>query len=200
MKNLFSIFIIFLICLNPLRLNANEIVLAGGCFWCMEHDLESLEGINNVKSGYSGGDILNPTYENHEGHQEVVLVNYDSNIIELETILRAYFRNIDPFDGEGQFCDRGDSYRPVIFYEDLDEADESKNALISASRELGVSVDKIKVALKSRNKFWVAEEYHQDFAKNNELKYKFYRYACGRDKRLDQVWGEKAKKTIAWSE
>ena len=200
MKNLFSIFIIFLIFLNPLRLNANEIVLAGGCFWCMEHDLESLEGINNVKSGYSGGDILNPTYENHEGHQEVVLVNYDSNIIELKTILRAYFRNIDPFDGEGQFCDRGNSYRPVIFYEDLDEADESKNALISASRELGVSVDKIKVALKSRNKFWVAEEYHQDFAKNNELKYKFYRYACGRDKRLDQVWGEKAKKTIAWSE
>ena len=200
MKNLFSIFIIFLIFLNPLRLNANEIVLAGGCFWCMEHDLESLEGIDNVKSGYSGGDILNPTYENHEGHQEVVLVNYDSNIIELETILRAYFRNIDPLDGEGQFCDRGDSYRPVIFYEDLDEADESKNALISASRELGVSVDKIKVALKSRNKFWVAEEYHQDFAKNNELKYKFYRYACGRDKRLDQVWGEKAKKTIAWSE
>ena len=200
MKNLFSIFIIFLIFLNPLRLNANEIVLAGGCFWCMEHDLESLEGIDNVKSGYSGGDILNPTYENHEGHQEVVLVNYDSNIIELETILRAYFRNIDPFDGEGQFCDRGDSYRPVIFYEDLDEADESKNALISASRELGVSVDKIKVALKSRNKFWVAEEYHQDFAKNNELKYKFYRYACGRDKRLDQLWGEKAKKTISWSE
>ena len=200
MKNLFSIFIIFLIFLNPLRLNANEIVLAGGCFWCMEHDLESLEGINNVKSGYSGGDILNPTYENHEGHQEVVLVNYDSNIIELETILRAYFRNIDPFDGEGQFCDRGDSYRPVIFYADLDQADESKNALISASKELGVSVDKIKVELKSRNKFWVAEEYHQDFAKNNELKYKFYRYACGRDKRLDQIWGEKAKKTIAWSE
>ena len=200
MKNLFSIFIIFLIFLNPLRLNANEIVLAGGCFWCMEHDLESLEGINNVKSGYSGGDILNPTYENHEGHQEVVLVNYDSNIIELETILRAYFRNIDPFDGEGQFCDRGDSYRPVIFYEDLDEADESKNALISASRELGVSVDKIKVALKSRNKFWVAEEYHQDFAKNNELKYKFYRYACGRDKRLNQVWGENAKKTLTWRE
>ena len=200
MKNLFSIFIIFLIFLNPIRLNANEIVLAGGCFWCMEHDLESLEGIDNVKSGYSGGDILNPTYENHAGHQEVVLVNYDSNIIELETILRAYFRNIDPLDGEGQFCDRGDSYRPVIFYADLEEADESKNALISASRELGVSADKIKVALKSRNKFWVAEEYHQDFAKNNELKYKFYRYACGRDKRLDQVWGEKAKKTIAWSE
>ena len=200
MKNLFSIFIIILIFVNPIRLNANEIVLAGGCFWCMEHDLESLEGIDDVRSGYSGGTISNPTYENHEGHQEVVLVNYDPNIIKLETILRAYFRNIDPLDGEGQFCDRGNSYRPVIFYEDLDEKDKSKNALINASKELDISVDEIKVELKPRNKFWVAEDYHQDFANNNELKYKFYRYACGRDKRLDQVWGDKAKKAINWRE
>jgi len=200
MKNLFSILIIVFILVNPIRLNANEIVLAGGCFWCMEHDLESLRGINNVKSGYSGGDIMNPTYENHKGHQEVVLVNYDSNKTNLETILRSYLRNIDPLDGEGQFCDRGDSYRPVIFYEDLDEADKSKNALISASKELSVSVDMMKVELKPRNKFWLAEDYHQDFAKNNELKYKFYRYACGRDKRLDQLWGERAKKTTAWNE
>ena len=185
---------------NPIKLNANEIVLAGGCFWCMEHDLESLAGIDNVKSGYSGGEILNPTYENHEGHQEVVLVNYDSSIIKLETILRAYFRNIDPLDGEGQFCDRGNSYRPVIFYEDQDEADNARNAFISASKELGVSVDKIKVELKSRNKFWDAEDYHQDFAKNNELKYKFYRYACGRDTRLNQVWGDNAKKALTWIE
>ena len=200
MKNLFSIFIIILIFVNPIRLNANEIVLAGGCFWCMEHDLESLRGIDNVKSGYSGGNILNPTYENHAGHQEVILVDYDSNVINLETILRSYLRNIDPLDGEGQFCDRGDSYRPVIFYEDLIESDKSKNALISASKELGVSVDKMKVELKPRNKFWIAEDYHQDFAKNNELKYKFYRYACGRDKRLDQLWGERAKKSISWNE
>ena len=200
MKKLFSFFIIILILVNPIKLNANEIVLAGGCFWCMEHDLESLEGIDDVKSGYSGGNKLNPTYDNHEGHQEVVLVNYDSNIIKLETILRTYLRNIDPLDGEGQFCDRGNSYRPVIFYEDLDAADKSKNALISASKELGVTVDKIKVELKSRNKFWVAEDYHQDFAKNNELKYKFYRYACGRDKRLDQLWGDRAKKAISWTE
>ena len=200
MKKLFSILFIILIFVNPIKLNANEIVLAGGCFWCMEHDLESLEGIDNVRSGYSGGNLLNPTYEKHEGHQEVVLVNYDSNIIKLETILRAYFRNIDPLDGEGQFCDRGNSYRPVIFYGDPDEEDKSKNALISASKELGVSLDKIKVELKSRNKFWVAEDYHQDFAQNNELKYKFYRYACGRDKRLDQIWGERAKKVLSWSE
>ena len=200
MKNLSSIFLIVLILINPIKINANEIILAGGCFWCLEHDLESLSGIEEVQSGYSGGRILNPNYENHEGHQEVVLVNYDSNIITLETILRAYLRNIDPLDGEGQFCDRGNSYRPVIFYENFDEEEKSKIALISASKELGVSVNEIKVELKSRNKFWVAEDYHQDFAKNNELKYKIYRYACGRDKRLDQLWGEKAKKTISWSE
>jgi len=200
MKNLFCFLIIVLILANPIKLNANEIILAGGCFWCMEHDLESLVGIDDVKSGYSGGDTLNPTYENHEGHQEVVLVNYDTNIIKLETILRTYFRNIDPLDGEGQFCDRGDSYRPVIFYEDLDAADKSKNAVISAAKELGVSVDKIKVEVKPRDKFWIAEDYHQNFANNNELKYKFYRYACGRDKRLDQLWGDRAKKTISWGE
>tara|TARA_Y100000589_G_scaffold307963_1_gene324075 strand:- start:191 stop:793 length:603 start_codon:yes stop_codon:yes gene_type:complete len=200
MKNLFSILVIILIFINPARLNANEVVLAGGCFWCLEHDLESLTGIDNVTSGYSGGDILNPTYENHEGHQEVVLVNYDSNLITLETILRAYFRNIDPLDAKGQFCDKGNSYIPVIFYENPDEEDKSKNALISASKELGVSVDKIKVELKSRNKFWVAEDYHQDFAKKNELKYKFYRYACGRDKRLDQLWGINARKEVLWNE
>ena len=200
MKNLFSFLLILLIFIHPLKSNANEIVLAGGCFWCLEHDLESLSGIVNVESGYSGGDLLNPNYENHEGHQEVVLVNYDSKLIALETILRAYFRNIDPFDGEGQFCDRGNSYKPVIFYEDINDKDKSKNAIISASKELNVSVDKIKVELKSLNKFWIAEDYHQDFASNNELKYKFYRYACGRDKRLDQIWGDRAKKAVSWDE
>tara|TARA_B100000674_G_scaffold67482_1_gene46561 strand:- start:531 stop:1133 length:603 start_codon:yes stop_codon:yes gene_type:complete len=200
MKNLFSFLLILLIFIHPLKSNANEIVLAGGCFWCLEHDLESLSGIVNVESGYSGGDLLNPNYENHEGHQEVVLVNYNSKLIALETILRAYFRNIDPFDGEGQFCDRGNSYKPVIFYEDINDKDKSKNAIISASKELNVSVDKIKVELKSLNKFWIAEDYHQDFASNNELKYKFYRYACGRDKRLDQIWGDRAKKAVSWDE
>ena len=200
MKNLFSFLIILLIFIHPLKSDANEIVLAGGCFWCLEHDLESLSGIINVESGYSGGDLLNPNYEHHEGHQEVVLVNYNSKLITLDTILRAYFRNIDPLDGDGQFCDRGDSYRPVIFYEDINDKDKSKNAIISASKELNVSVDKIKVELKSLNKFWIAEDYHQDFASNNELKYKIYRYACGRDKRLDQIWGDRAKKAVSWDE
>ena len=115
MKYFLPHIIVFAILINPLNTLAEELILAGGCFWCLEHDLESLNGINFVQSGYSGGNLENPTYENHEGHQEVVLVKYDSQLVSLAEILRLYFRNIDPLDGKGQFCDRGASYRPVMF-------------------------------------------------------------------------------------
>ncbi len=200
MKFLLSLFIVFSILANPFEAYSNEIILAGGCFWCLEHDLEYLKGVDSVKSGYSGGDLNNPSYENHKGHQEVVLVNYDSQIVSLDEILRLYLRNIDPLDGKGQFCDRGDSYRPVIFYQDSIEKNKSNAALISASKELKTPIEEIKVEVKSKNKFWLAEDYHQDFANKNEFKYKFYRYSCGRDKRLDQLWGENSKTGNKWSE
>ncbi len=200
MKYLFSLIIVLSILINPVNTLAEEVILAGGCFWCLEHDLESLEGINSVKSGYSGGNLQNPTYDNHFGHQEVVLVDYDSKAVSLPEILRLYLRNVDPLDGEGQFCDRGDSYRPVIFFNDSHEKNEAKNALVNASRELGVSLEKIYVELKSKNKFWLAEDYHQNFADRNELKYKFYRFSCGRDQRLDKLWGDKARSLDLWSE
>jgi len=123
------------------------LILAGGCFWCLEHDLESLKGINFVQSGYSGGDLQNPIYENHEGHQEVVLVNYDSQLVSLPEILRLYFRNIDPLDGKGQFCDRGDSYRPVIFFKDATEENDAKNngADLVGSDDLIETISKSKI-------------------------------------------------------
>ena len=200
MKYFLPLIIIFSIFINPLNSFAEELVLAGGCFWCLEHDLESLKGINSVESGYSGGSLQNPTYENHDGHQEVVLINYDSNLVSLPEILRLYLRNIDPLDGNGQFCDRGDSYRPVIFFKDSSEENDAKNAIISASYELGVPLEKISVELKSKDKFWLAEEYHQNFAERNELKYKFYRYSCGRDQRLNKLWGDNARSTNLWNE
>ena len=200
MKYLFSLIIVFSILINPVNTMAEEVILAGGCFWCLEHDLESLDGINSVKSGYSGGELQNPTYENHAGHQEVVLVDYDSKSVNLPEILRLYLRNIDPLDGEGQFCDRGDSYRPVIFFNDSKEENEAKSALLNASKELGVPLDKISVELKSKNKFWLAENYHQNFADRNELRYKFYRFSCGRDQKLDNVWGYKARSLDLLSE
>ena len=200
MKYFLTLIILLSILVNPINTFAEEVVLAGGCFWCLEHDLESLRGINSVKSGYSGGDLQLPTYENHDGHQEVVLVNYDSEIVSLSEIYRLYFRNIDPLDGEGQFCDRGNSYRPVIFFENLDEKNEATKSLLSASKELGVNLDQINVELKPKNKFWEAEEYHQDFANRNELKYKFYRFSCGRDQRLDKLWKDNARSINIWSE
>ncbi len=200
MKYIFSLFIVFSIFINPISTFAEEVILAGGCFWCLEHDLESLKGVNSVKSGYSGGELQNPTYENHSGHQEVVLVDYNQQLVNLPVILRLYLRNIDPFDNEGQFCDRGDSYRPVIFYSNLKEENEAKSALINAARELEVPLEKISVELKSRSQFWLAENYHQDFAEKNELKYKFYRFSCGRDQKLEKLWGNKARTVDTWSD
>ena len=167
MKYFLPLIIALSILISPINTLAEELLLAGGCFWCLEHDLESLEGINFVQSGYSGGNLQNPTYENHEEHQEVVLVNYDSQLVSLSEILRLYLRNIDPLDGKGQFCDRGDSYRPVIFFKDSTEESDANNALISASNELKVPLEKISVELKLKGKFWLAEEYHQDFAERN---------------------------------
>ena len=200
MKYLFSLIIFLAIFFKPFMIYAEEVVLAGGCFWCLEHDLESLKGINSVISGYSGGDLENPTYENHDGHQEAVLVNYDPEVVTLSEIYRLYLRNIDPLDGEGQFCDRGNSYRPVIFFENLDENNQASKTLLSASKELGVSLEEIKVELKPKTKFWRAEEYHQDFANRNELKYKFYRFTCGRDQKLDILWKDNARSIAIWSE
>ena len=200
MKYLLPLILVFSILINPINTLAEELILAGGCFWCLEHDLESLKGITDVQSGYSGGKLQNPTYENHEGHQEVVLVNYDSKLVSLTEILRLYMRNIDPLDGKGQFCDRGDSYRPVIFFKDDTEESDAKNAIFSASQELQVPLEKISVELKLKGQFWLAEEYHQDFAEINELKYKFYRFSCGRDQRLDELWGDNARTTNLWNE
>ena len=200
MKYLLPLILVFSILINPINTLAEELILAGGCFWCLEHDLESLKGVNFVQSGYSGGNLQNPTYENHDGHQEVVLVNYDSKLVSLSEILRLYLRNIDPLDGKGQFCDRGDSYRPVIFFKGNIEESEAKKTLVSASNELKVPLEKISVELKSKGKFWLAEEYHQDFAERNELKYKFYRFSCGRDQRLDKLWGDNARSTNLWTE
>ena len=200
MKFLIPLLITLSILTNPIEAYSDEIILAGGCFWCLEHDLEYVEGVDFVKSGYSGGELNNPSYENHNGHQEVVLVEYDPQVVTLDKLLRIYLRNIDPLDGKGQFCDRGDSYRPVIFYQNSFEENHSNDALIAASRELKVPIKEIKVQLKLKNKFWLAEDYHQNFADNNEFKYKFYRYSCGRDKRLDQLWGENSKTSNDWSE
>lgn len=180
-----------------------EAVLAGGCFWCLEHDLEELPGVLEVVSGYSGGSLERPSYRQVSaggtGHQEAVRVRFDNGKIRYATLLRAYWRNIDPFDGGGQFCDKGDSYRPVIFTGNAQQMVEARNSAVAAAKELGRPVASLKVAIKPLNRFWPAEAYHQNYAERNTLKYRYYRYACGRDRRLDQVWGARARGSQPWA-
>ena len=179
-----------------------EAVLAGGCFWCLEHDLEEIPGVLEVESGFSGGKLANPSYRQVSaggtGHQESVRVRFDNTKIRYETLLRSYWRNVDPLDGGGQFCDRGESYRPVIFTTNATQAVEARNSLVAAARELGRPASAIKVAIKPLARFWPAENYHQNYARRNGLKYRYYRFACGRDRRLDAVWGARARRFDRW--
>ncbi len=204
-RRLLTCILIIFISLTPSIAIALEeqALFAGGCFWCLEHDLEVLHGVKSVKSGFSGGFVINPTYSQvstkKTGHQETVIVLFDPDKISYKELLRSYWRNIDPFDGEGQFCDRGDSYKPMIFTTDDDQLSQAKKSFQSASIELNKPIDTIKVGLKDASKFWEAENYHQDFAERNQLKYNFYRFSCGRDSRLEAVWGEKARTNSPWS-
>ena len=169
---------------------SEEAIFAGGCFWCLEHDLEKLDGVVSAESGYSGGDLINPTYQDHSGHQEVVKVIFDSDIISYKDLLKQYWVNIDPFDNNGQFCDRGDSYKPVIFTSNQEQKRDAKESQETISVGLNIPLEQLKVDIVESKVFWLAENYHQDFAVKNPLKYNFYRTSCGRDNRLKKVWGE----------
>jgi peptide-methionine (S)-S-oxide reductase len=179
-------------------------VLAGGCFWCLEHDLESLPGVIDVQSGYSGGSTPRPTYKQVSaggtGHQEVVRVHFDDDRLSYDTLLRAYWRNVDPLDGDGQFCDRGASYRPVIFTSSAGQADAAGRSRAAAARELGLPAERLGVRIQPLQRFWPAETYHQDYARRNPVRYKVYRWNCGRDARLDAVWGDRARSSRPWRE
>jgi len=171
--------------------------LAGGCFWCVEHDLEPLPGVIDVVSGYAGGSRPSPTYQDYNRtdaqnpvpHIEVVEVVYDPAVLSREALLDVFLRRIDPTDGTGQFCDRGPAYRPAIFVSDAVERQAAEARLAEVSHTLGV---KTEVAILDAAPFWPAEAYHQDYAANNSLKYNYYRWRCGRDQRVREVWGAEA--------
>ncbi len=168
-------------------------ILAGGCFWCVEHDFRQLPGVVNVVSGYSGGSRDNPTYENHHDvsaatpvpHVEVVEVTYDTTKLTYEKVLDYFVRHIDPTDGGGQFCDRGASYVPVIYPSNAAEKATATAKLAEVEKVLKM---KVAVGIVDAAKFWPAEDYHQDYATKNPIRYKYYRAACGRDQRVGKVW------------
>lgn len=169
-------------------------ILAGGCFWCLQHDLEHVPGVVDVVSGYAGGDRPNPTYETYHDldatykipHIEVVQVTYDPARLSYSALLATYLRKIDPTDNRGQFCDRGASYRPAIFAASQDERTAAEEALRMTE---DIIRQPVRVDILGTSRFWPAEEYHQHYATKNPTRYKFYRWNCGRDQRVKEIWG-----------
>jgi len=163
---------------------------AGGCFWCTEADFDKVKGVISTTSGYIGGHVKNPTYRQVSaggtGHAEAVEIVYDPNKVSYAQLLKVFWRNHDPLVKDQQFCDHGDQYRPAIFYHD-----DEQRRLAEASKQQAAAQLKapIHTEIVAAGPFYKAEEYHQDYYKKNPLRYKFYRYNCGRDARLTQIWG-----------
>ena len=173
---------------------AEKAVLAGGCFWCMEADFEKLEGVIDVVSGFTGGTVENPTYNgNHTGHYEAVEITYDPEKVSYKDLLDHYWVNVDPFDAGGQFCDRGHSYLSAIFV-----ANEKEEQLAQQSRKKVIEQfpsKKVVTPILQTSTFYPIkdrESYHQDYYKKSPVRYKIYRWNCGRDRRLKAIWGDKA--------
>jgi len=180
---------------------AETAILAGGCFWCVESNFESVPGVQDVVSGYTGGSLANPTYGDHEGHYEAVQITFDPNRISYDRILELFLRSTDVLDAGGQFCDRGSAYRSAIFVDGPAQKAAAKAAVAAASAELG---QPIATPVLDATRFWPAEDYHQDYAKGRNIvitragpmrqsnAYKFYRQSCGRDQRVQELWGKNA--------
>ena len=194
MKTKFFTILIGCLLITSTQTFAAKTVLAGGCFWCMESDFDKLKGVSNVVSGFTGGTIKNPTYNgNHQGHYEAVGITYDPSVVSYKEILDYFWLNIDPFDAQGQFCDKGHSYLSAIFV-----ANESEKNIAMRSKERVAqqfSEQNIVTPILNASIFYPIkgkESNHQNFYQHSPGRYKFYRWNCGRDKRLKEIWGEQA--------
>ena len=178
---------------TPEQQGLEKAVFAGGCFWCMEGPFDELAGVISTTSGYTGGFVPNPTYEQvsagRTGHTESVQVVYDPQKVRYEDLLKVFWRNIDPTTSDRQFCDVGTQYRPGIFY----VTDEQRKLAENSKKEIEqhkTFPEPIVAEITKATDFYPAEEYHQDFYQKNPIRYKFYRLGCGRDARLAQLWGD----------
>jgi peptide-methionine (S)-S-oxide reductase len=166
---------------------------AGGCFWCMEEAFEQVEGVVTVVSGYMGGTVVNPSYEQvsggSTGHAESVEVSYDPAKVSYQKLLEVFWRNVDPITSNAQFCDHGSQYRSAVFYGTDEErrlSEESKAAIERSKRfPAPIATQLVKASV-----FYMAEDYHQDYYKKNPLRYKYYKFGCGRAQRLETLWGK----------
>ncbi len=175
--------------------NQRTATFAGGCFWCMEKPFDTLEGVISTTSGYTGGHTDNPTYRQvtsgSTGHTEAVQVVYDPDKVTFEELLRTYWVNVDPLTDNAQFCDHGNQYRAGIFYHDKDQ----KQAALATREDVRSKFKdkKVYTEVTQFTKFYPAEDYHQDYYLKNAVRYNYYRWRCGRDARLQELWGKAAK-------
>ena len=183
----FSIIIFFLLSINA-QANIKSMYVAGGCFWCVEEVYEKVEGVLSVYSGYSGGHVENPTYQEvvlgNTGHIEAVEINYESSLVNEEQLVKLLFLNIDPFDEGGQFCDRGYSYKSAFFTSDEDLKKIINNYILKIENNHNQKVQTLVLSFKN---FYLAEDYHQDYYKKNSIRYNYYKYSCGREQRIKQL-------------
>jgi len=184
-----SVLLIFFFYSSSVFSQNKTAVFAGGCFWCMEEAFEAVDGVDKVVSGYTGGTTKNPNYEQvtnqNTGHYEAVLISYNPQKISYAQLLDIFWKNVDPYDDEGQFCDKGPSYLSAIFYSNDEEKlliEDSVKRLTQINTKL-IATRFIKLDI-----FYLAEGYHQDYYKRNPLKYNYYKTSCGRVKRLKEVW------------
>jgi peptide-methionine (S)-S-oxide reductase len=171
---------------KPIKTGQAEAIFAGGCFWCIEKDFEKLDGVLSAESGYTGGTLESPTYENHHGHLEGIRVVYDPAKLTYEQLVHYFFRHIDPTQADGQFCDRGEAYTTAVFVADAAQRTVAEAEKKKAADFLGKTVV---TPVRDQAPFWLAEGYHQDFYKKNPDHYQRYRTGCGRDARVNALWG-----------
>ncbi|MCB2054745.1 MAG: peptide-methionine (S)-S-oxide reductase MsrA [Geminicoccaceae bacterium] len=172
-------------------------IFAGGCFWCVESDFDEVPGVLETVSGYTGGTTEKPTYRDvtngGTGHHEAVRITYDPAQVSYEALLTAFWHSVDPTDAGGQFCDRGPSYETAVFVLDEEQRRAAEASKAAAQESLE---DPIVTPIEDATTFWPAEDYHQGYYEKNPLQYKYYRWSCGRDARIEQVWGKDAFKGI----
>ena len=174
--------------------NLDTATFAGGCFWCMEHPFDEIDGVVDTTVGFAGGTVENPSYRQvssgKTGHAEVVQVTYDPEQVSYEDLLDVYWVNVDPLDGGGQFCDRGDQYRTAIFVHDDEQLNAAETSRTTISEQFS---EPVATQIATAGEFYPAEDYHQNYSDRNPIRYNYYRLACGRDRRLAEVWGSPAE-------
>ena len=192
-KSILALLTCSLLFLSAPATSAEKAIFAGGCFWCIEADFQDMHGVLDAVSGFIGGSAPNPTYYgNHKGHYEAVEVTFDPEIVSYQELLDRYWVNIDPFDARGQFCDKGPSYLAAIFVASDEQRELAEKSFAVVENEF--STMKVVTKILSATTFYPIkgrESDHQDYYINHSIRYKFYRTACGRDRRLKQIWGDR---------